>query len=58
VLYYPKLINENPSIPIYAALISGLIVFGLLFFMRRQSTVTYAKVYEMENVNEHNQFLV
>ena len=57
VIYYPKMIDDNPSVPVYAALISGLIVFGLLFFLRRQSTVTYAKIYEMEKVNEHNQFI-
>jgi CAAX protease family protein len=57
VLYYPKLMDENPSVPVYAALISGAIVFGLLYFLRRQSTVTYPKMYEMEKVNEHNQFI-
>jgi hypothetical protein len=44
-------------VPVYAALISGAIVLGILYFLRRQSTVTYAKMYEMEKVNEHNQFL-
>jgi len=57
VLYYPKMISENPSVPVYAALISGAIVIGLLYFLRRQSTVTYPKIYEMEKVNEHNQFI-
>ena len=57
VLYYPKLMTVNPSVPVYAALISGAIVIGLLYFLRRQSTVTYSKIYEMEKVNEHNQFL-
>ncbi len=57
VLYYPKMITENPSVPIYAALISGSIVLVLLYFLRRRSTVTYAKMYEMEKVNEHNQFI-
>jgi hypothetical protein len=56
VLYYPKLIEENPSVPIYAALISGVIVFGLLYFLRRQSTVSYTKVYEMEKMNDFNEF--
>jgi membrane protease YdiL (CAAX protease family) len=56
VLYYPKMINENPSIPIYAALISGIIVFGLLFFLRRQSTVSYAKIYETEKANNYDEF--
>ena len=45
VIYYPQLINENPSIPIYTALISLVIVVGLLYWLRKQSTVTYAQVY-------------
>lgn len=57
VIYYPKMMNENPSVPLYAALISGAVVFGLLYFLRKQSTVTYGKMYEMEKVNEYNQFL-
>jgi len=43
--YYPKLMNENPSVPVYAGLISLVIVVALLSVMRRQSTVTYDKVY-------------
>lgn len=45
VIYYPQLINENPSIPIYTALISLAIVVGLLYWLRKQSTITYAQVY-------------
>jgi membrane protease YdiL (CAAX protease family) len=58
VLFYPKMIDQNPSVPVYAALISGAIVFGILYFMKKQSTVTYEKVYETEKVNEHDQFLM
>jgi membrane protease YdiL (CAAX protease family) len=43
--YYPKLMNENPSVPVYAGLISLVIVVALLSVMRRQSGVTYDKVY-------------
>jgi uncharacterized protein len=57
VLYYPKLVDENPSIPIYAALISAALVFGLFIIIKKQSTATFAKVYEFEKVNEHNEFI-
>ena len=43
--YYPKLMTENPSVPVYAGLISLVIVVALLSVMRRQSDVTYDKVY-------------
>ncbi|HEY4290697.1 MAG TPA: CPBP family intramembrane glutamic endopeptidase [Puia sp.] len=43
--YYPKIINENPSVPFYAGLISLVIVVALLSVMRKQSDVTYDKVY-------------
>ena len=50
VLYYPKFVDENPSVPIYLAAISGLLVWGLMIFMRKQSAATFSKVYEMEEV--------
>ncbi len=53
--YYPKLVNENPSVPAYAGLISLVIVLGLLWLMSRQSTVTYDKVYK--EANRDNDFL-
>ena len=43
--YYPKMMTENPSVPVYAGLISLVIIVALLSVMRRQSTVTYDKVY-------------
>ncbi|MBS1948367.1 MAG: CPBP family intramembrane metalloprotease [Bacteroidetes bacterium] len=58
VLWDPKIASQNPSVPVYAALISGIIVFSLLYVVKKQSTVTYAKVYEMDEVNETNQFIV
>lgn len=44
--YNPKLMNENPSVPAYAGLVSLVIVLGLLWLMRRQSTASYDKVYK------------
>ena len=57
VYYYPKMIDENPQVPIYLALISGALVFGLLWVLRKQSSVSYEKIYDFEKVNEHNQFI-
>jgi uncharacterized protein len=44
--WFPKIVTENPSVPVYSALISLVIVVGLLAYMRRQSTVTYAQIYQ------------
>ena len=44
--WFPKIATENPSVPVYSALISLVIVVGLLAYMRRQSTVTYAQIYQ------------
>ena len=57
VIYYPKMIDENPNIPILAALISAVITILLMRLLVRQSNNSYPKEYEMEEVNEHNQFI-
>ncbi len=57
VIYYPRWINNNPEIPWLAALASGLAVWGLLYLIRKKSAVTYARIYDFEKVNEHNEFL-
>jgi membrane protease YdiL (CAAX protease family) len=44
--WYPKIVTNDPSVPVYSALISLVIVVGLLTYMRRQSTVTYARIYQ------------
>jgi membrane protease YdiL (CAAX protease family) len=41
-MFFPGMVSENPSIPLYTVLISMVIVVGLLYRLRRQSTVTYA----------------
>ncbi len=56
-VYYPKMINENPSIPIYMVLLSAAFVTLLLVKLVRESGMDYAKVYEVGAVNEYNEFL-
>ena len=54
--FYPKMITENPSVPLFAALISMVIVVGLLSVMRGQSKVTYSGVYDLENLQDFDEF--
>jgi membrane protease YdiL (CAAX protease family) len=51
-MFYPVVMSENPPIPIYAVLISILIVVGLLYRMHKQSTVSYARVFHTGNSGE------
>ena len=57
VSYAPEYIDKNPSVPIYAALASGLLVWGVLWVFKSISTVTYEKVYEPDELNRSNQFI-
>lgn len=57
VSYAPKYITENPDTPLLAAIVSGIVVWAILWFFQRQSTVTYSKVYRTDDLTPHNQFL-
>ncbi|MBC7850770.1 MAG: CPBP family intramembrane metalloprotease [Chitinophagaceae bacterium] len=57
VSYAPRYVNENPAFPVLLALASGLAVAAILYFYRKQSTITYSKVYDTHALNEHNQFI-
>jgi membrane protease YdiL (CAAX protease family) len=57
VSFAPKYVNENPTMPVFAGLISGIIVFIILWIYARLSTVTYSKVYETDRLTVSNQFL-
>ena len=57
VSFYPKYIDTNPSMPFWLPLVSGVLVIVLLYFYRRQSTITYAKVYEPDSLNPGSQFI-
>lgn len=57
LLYYPKLVDENPTVPVFGTIISAVLVLGLFVVIKRQSTATFAKVYDFEKVNEHTNFI-
>lgn len=57
VSYAPEYIDKNPEIPVYAALVSGLVSLTLLWALKSRSTVTYEKVYEPDALNRSNQFI-
>jgi len=45
VSYYPKMIDEDPYVPVAFALASLAVVVGLLFIFQRRSRTSYAEVY-------------
>jgi membrane protease YdiL (CAAX protease family) len=46
VSIYPEMATKDPSVPVYAAIISAILVVGLLYWIRRLSNVSYSKEYE------------
>ena len=57
VSFAPKYINTNPDTPLLASIISGVAVWAILWYYRRQSTVTYSKVYRIDDLTPTNQFI-
>ncbi len=57
VSYAPQYINVNPSPALFAAVVSIIAVAGVLYYYCRQSAVSWKKVYQIDELNEHNQFL-
>ncbi len=57
VSYVPKYINTNPTLPVFAGLVSILAVGAILYFYRKQSTVTWSKVFETDQLNPYNEFI-
>lgn len=55
--YAPKYIDKNPEAPVLAAIMSGIVVWAILWYFQKQSTVTYAKVYEIDELTPTNQFI-
>lgn len=55
--YATKYINENPVVPFYLALISGVAVFGILRLYQRLSTITWSKVYDRTGLTPHNNYI-
>ena len=57
VSFAPQYATENPQVPVFAGLISAIIVFVILWIYSLLSTITYAKVYDIDRVPISNQFL-
>jgi len=57
VSFIPKLITTNPDTPILASIISGVAVWAILWYYQRSSTITYAKVYQPDDLTPTNQFI-
>lgn len=57
VSYSPEYIDKEPAVPVFVALVSGLLIWAILWMFKSFSTVSYQKVYEPEELNRGNQFL-
>jgi len=55
--YAPKYIDKNPETPVLAALASGIVVWAILWYYQKQSSITYSKVYQTDELTPTNQFL-
>lgn len=55
--YAPRYIDKNPEAPMLAAIVSGIVVWAILWYYQKQSTVTYAKVYDTDELTPTNQFI-
>jgi membrane protease YdiL (CAAX protease family) len=55
--YVPKYIDKNPETPVLAAVVSGIVVWAILWYFQKQSTITYSKVYNTEGLTPTNQFM-
>jgi membrane protease YdiL (CAAX protease family) len=55
--YAPNYIDKNPETPVLAAIASGIVVWAILWYYQKQSTITYAKVYNTDDLTPTNQFM-
>jgi membrane protease YdiL (CAAX protease family) len=55
--YAPKYIDKNPESPILAAIASGIAIWAILWYYQKQSTITYSKVYNTDELTPTNQFM-
>lgn len=58
VSYAPEYVEKNPPVSIYLALLSGLMIIGILWVFKTSSRVTYHTIYEPEDAGRSNQFPV
>lgn len=57
VAYLPKLAQNNPEVPVLAGIACGIAVWAILWYYRKQSTITYAKVYRTEEYEPFQNYL-
>jgi len=57
VLYFPRLVDDNPSVPWFLVILSAALAYGVFLIIRNQSKISYARVYDFEEVNERNPFI-
>lgn len=55
--YAPDVIEKNPEIPVLAAIASGIVVWAIVWFFQKQSTITWAKVYNTDELTPYDQFI-
>ena len=55
--YAPEYVDKNPQTPVLAAIASGIVVWAILWYFQKQSSVTYSKVYETDELTSTNQFI-
>ena len=56
VSYAPQYVDKNPAVPIYIAILSGLMIVGILWVFRTSSRVTYNMVYGSDDIVRNNEF--
>ena len=57
VSYNQDFATGNPELPVLYAIASGLVVWAIVWYYSRQSTVTWSKVYRTDDLTPTNQFL-
>jgi membrane protease YdiL (CAAX protease family) len=57
VAYAPKLSSNNPELPTLVGIASAIAVWAILWYYRKQSTITYSKVYRTDEITPSNQFI-
>lgn len=57
VSFVPQFVNTNPDIPLLAAIASGTAVWAILWYYKRESSITFSKVYGVDDLTPTNQFI-
>lgn len=57
VAYMPKYVNENPHMPMLYAVISLTAVVAIIWYFKRNSNVSWSRVYGVNDLNATNQFI-